>query len=287
MKKRISKIVYILLIILLLLIFLICSWKLYEYFSEGIKTQSAYNELSQLVDQARPTEDPNMPTMDWSAVETLPEEALATDPDSPYISVVDPNTGEAVLMLPEFEEPYGINSDIVGWLHIPDTNIDYPVVQRKDKTDYYIYRDFYGRQVMRGCLYVREQCDVFRPSDNVVIYGHMMQDGTMFADLANYTSKKYWQDHQYIQFDTLRGRHTYQVICVFKTTATAGKGFPYHLFVDGEYDSDLDEFWVKCRENAFYDTGLEPRYGDKLLTLSTCEYTLTNGRLVVVAKRIS
>ena len=189
-------------------------------------------------------------------------------------------------MLPEFEELYAINPDVVGWISIPDTNINYPVVQRKDKTDYYLYRDFHGKQVARGCIYVREECDVFAPSDNIVIYGHMMKDGTMFADLAKYTRKKYWQEHPYIQFDTLRARHSYEIICVFRTSATVGEGFSYHLFVDAEYDSDLDEFWTNCRKNAYYDTGLEPRYGDKLITLSTCEYSLTNGRLVIVARRV-
>lgn len=279
--------VYILVILALLCVFLVCGWKLYAYFSEGIQTQNAYDELSEIIGQARPTEDPTDATVDWSAIEKLPQEEIADMPESPYVSVENPNTGEAVLMLPEFEALYKINPDIVGWISIPDTNVDYPVVQRRDKTDYYLYRDFYGNQVARGCIYVREMCDVFAPSDNVVIYGHRMQDGSMFADLANYTSKSYWEEHPYIQFDTLRGRHTYQIICVFRTSATVGEGFSYHLFVDAEYDSDLDEFWSSCRKTAYYDTGLAPRYGDKLITLSTCEYSLTNGRLVVVAKQVS
>ncbi len=287
MKRLLFKTIYILVILVLLCVFLVCAWKLYHYFSESIKTQHSYNELLEIIDNARPTADPTAPSIDWSDLETLPQEDLETLPQSPYVSVQNPNTGDAVLMLPEFEELYKINPDIVGWISIPDTIVDYPVVQRKDKTDYYLYRDFHGNQVARGCIYVREQCDVYAPSDNVVIYGHRMQDGTMFADLAKYTSKSFWQEHPYIQFDTLRARHTYEIICVFRTSATVGEGFSYHLFVDAEYDSDLDEFWSNCRKTAYYDTGLSPRYGDKLITLSTCEYSLTNGRLVVVARRIS
>lgn len=286
MKRQLFRILYILVILVLLCIFLWCAWKLYAYFSEGIKTQSEYNALSEIVQQARPTEDSTAPTYDWAALETLAPEEITTMPSSPYVSVENPQTGEVTLMLPEYEELYAINPDIVGWISIPGTKVDYPVVQRKDTTDYYLYRDFYGNQVARGCIYVREQCDVFSPSDNIVIYGHRMQDGTMFADLAKYTSKTYWQEHPYIQFDTLRARHAYEIICVFRTTATKGEGFSYHQFVDAEYDSDLDEFWANCQKNAYYDTGLDPRYGDKLITLSTCEYTLTNGRLVIVARRI-
>lgn len=287
MKKWIFRILFVLIILILLCIFLVCAWKLFDYFSESAKNKKEYNNLSEIIEQARPTEDPTAPTVDWSAFETVPEEEISTMPESPYISVENPNTGDAVLMLPEFEELFGINPDIVGWISIPGTNVDYPVVQRKDKTDHYLYRNFYGEYAARGCIYAREECDIFAPSDNIVLYGHRMQDGSMFAHLANYTSKEYWQEHQIVQFDTLRARHTYQIICVFRTSATVGEGFAYHQFVDAVYDSDLDDFWNNCRKNAYYDTGLEPRYGDKLITLSTCEYTYTNGRLVVVAKRIS
>lgn len=286
MKRQLFRILFVLLLVFLLCVFLFFAWKLIAYFSEGAQTQGAYDDLSDIVEQARPTEDPTSPTVDWEYIETLPEEDIATLPTSPYVSVEDPETGNITLMLPEFEELYAINPDVVGWISIPDTNVNYPVVQRKDETDYYLYRDFHGKQVARGCIYVREECDVFTPSDNVVIYGHMMKDGTMFADLAKYTDKKYWQEHPYIQFDTLRARHSYEIICVFRTSATVGFGFSYHLFVDAQYDSELDEFWSNCRKNAYYDTGLEPRYGDKLITLSTCEYSLTNGRLVVVARRV-
>lgn len=286
MKKWLVKILYVLAILVLLGIFIGCLWKLGSYFLEGKQTQDAYNDLSDLVQQARPTEGPTDPTPDWSALQTIPQEQLATLPQSPYIPVTDPKTGVVTYMLPEFKDLYAINPDVVGWISIPGTTVDYPVVQSKDRTDYYLYRDFYGQDASRGCIYAREQCDIFKPSDNIVMYGHMMKDGTMFADLANYTSKEYWQTHQTIQFDTLRARNTYQIICVFRTTASAGEGFPYHLFVDAEYDSDLDDFWNNCRKHAYYDTGLSPRYGDKLITLSTCEYTQVNGRLVVVAKRI-
>lgn len=284
MKKTIEKAVFFLLVLVLLCVFFYCGWRLFSYFNEGAKTQAEYDDLSDMIQQARPTADPSAPTFDWSTLERLPEEEIIQMPDSPYITVMNPDTGKVAVMLPEFEELYQINSDIVGWISIDGTRINYPVVQRKDINDYYLYRDFYGKQVARGCLYVEEDCDVFAPSDNVIIYGHMMQDGSMFADLSKYTSKKYWQDHQFIQFDTLRSRHSYQIVCVFKTTATAGEGFAYHKFIYAQDDAEWEAFWQSCREHAFYDTGLDLYPGDQIITLSTCEYTLTNGRLVIVAK---
>lgn len=287
MGRIFKKIAYMLLLLVLLCIFFYCGWRLITYFSEGSKTQKEYNDLSDLIHQAQPTQNPTAPTFDWSSLNQLTPEEIIEMPESPYVTVTHPETGAITYLLPEFAELYAMNPDIVGWISIGDTKIDYPVVQRKEQADYYLYRDFYGKQVARGCIYADENCDMFAPSDNIVLYGHMMNDGTMFADLAKYTQKKYWQEHQFIEFNTLQARHTYQIICVFKTTATVGEGFAYHTFIDAEYDSDWDEFWGNCQANAFYDTGLDLSYDDKIITLSTCEYTLTNGRLVVVAKLVA
>ena len=286
MRRTLGKTAYILLILVLVCVFLYCGWRLYAYFSEGAKTEKEYDDLSEILHQAQPSEDPAKPTFDWSLLDRLPAEEIVELPESPFVIVTDEESGKATMMLREFEELFAINPDIIGWISIDGTNIDYPVVQKPEQKDYYLYRDFYGKQVARGCIYADEECDVLKPSDNVVIYGHMMQDGSMFEDLSNYTRKSFWQDHQFIRFDTLLRRNTYQIVCVFKTTASIGEGFAYHQFIDAQSDGDWEEFWTNCRANAFYDTGLELNPGDKIITLSTCEYTLTNGRLVIVAKRI-
>ena len=108
----------------------------------------------------------------------------------------------------------------------------------------------------------------------------------MFGHLAKYERKEFWQDHQFLYFDTLTEHHTYQIIYVLTTTASMGQGFQYHLFVDAEDREDYNRFLTDCARNSIYDTGLTADYGDKLITLSTCEYTHENGRLVIVAKRI-
>ena len=180
-----------------------------------------------------------------------------------------------------------MNNDLVGWITIPDTKINYPVVQSPDNPDYYLKHTFEGLSSDWGCIYAREQCDVYAPSDNVVLYGHHMKDGSMFAQLDKYKKQSFWEDHQYFTFDTLYERHTYQVIAVFKTSGTAGVGFAYHLFNDAASEEEFNEFMATVHSLQFYDTGLTAEYGDKLLTLSTCEYTQDNGRFVVVAKRVS
>ena len=109
----------------------------------------------------------------------------------------------------------------------------------------------------------------------------------MFACLGDYTSKRAWENNSLIFFDTLTEYHTYKIFAVFKTSANLGQGFRYHMFVDAANEQEFDEFVSTCKQLSFYDTGITPVYGDKLICLSTCEYTLDNGRLVVAAVRIT
>jgi sortase B len=189
--------------------------------------------------------------------------------------------------LPEYADLYLMNSDIVGWIRIEDTNVNYPVMQTPYSPDYYLKRDFNKESNNNGCIYVREQCDVFAPSDNLTIYGHNMRSGAMFANLFKFKDKSFWETHKTFTFDTLLEHHTYEIIAVFKTTASVGRGFAYHHFVNAKDEADFDQFIATCKKLAFYDTGVSAVYGDKLITLSTCEYSQTNGRLVVVAKRVT
>ena len=138
-----------------------------------------------------------------------------------------------------------------------------------------------------GAIYVREKCDPFTPSDNVVIYGHYKQDGSMFHDLHGYYKKSFWDEHKLIEFDTIYEHHTYEIIAVFKTDVSSSSFYPYHNFNNAGSIAEFNQYVTDVKNMSFYDTGVTAEYGDKLITLSTCEYTLNNGRLVVVAKQIS
>ena len=107
----------------------------------------------------------------------------------------------------------------------------------------------------------------------------------MFAALHDYKKKDFFKAHPYISFDTIYEHYDYQILSVFITTADA-EGFAYHLYVDGDMDA-FTEYVAKCKELSLYDTGVNASYGDKLITLSTCEHNIDDGRLVVVAKRIT
>lgn len=124
-------------------------------------------------------------------------------------------------------------------------------------------------------------------SDNLILYGHHMNNGSMFADLCKYESEKFYREHSTIHFDTLDGYGDYEIVAVFKTVAYSQDGFKYYHFVEADSREDFDAFMEQCRALALYDTGISAEYGDSLLTLSTCEYSRNNGRMVVVAKRIA
>lgn len=280
---------YNIIIVILAAIFLFSAVQLGIYIVESVQAKNEYDRLNEMMSSNRPTRPVATEPAETTTrpVETVPVETTEPAPTEPqFVTVTNPKTGETMEILPEFGELYKINPDLVGWIEIPGTEISYPVVQRKETTDYYLRRDFYGEHATHGCIYVREQCDVFEPTDNITIYGHRMRDGSMFAGLLQYKKEAYWQEHQTIYFDNLFERNTYEIVAVFRTTATLGEGFRYHIFVDAENAEEFDEFVAKCKELAYYDTGVEAVYGDELITLSTCDYTITNGRFVVVAKRV-
>ena len=134
---------------------------------------------------------------------------------------------------------------------------------------------------------MQEDCDIYY-SDNLVIYGHHMGNGSMFNNLEKFKSKDFWQEHKTVSFNTLMEKADYEIVAVFKTVAYTDSpdAFKYYRFVNAENADDFNTYIDRCKELSMYDTGVSAEYGDKLITLSTCEYSQANSRLVVVAKKI-
>lgn len=269
MKKQVYKLV----IVLLLLVFGISAFFVGRYIVESKEQAEKFDALAQLKESAKET-TATQPTI--ATEETEPEGTFGA------AQILDENN-----MLAEYGEIYALNDDVVGWIRIDGTKLDYPVMQTPDEPNFYLYRDFDKNQSVRGCVYAREECDINTPSDNITLYGHNMRDGSMFAAANAYVNKETWENNPLIFFDTLYEYHTYKIFSVFKTSANIGEGFTYHNMIEAENKEDFDKFIAKCKELAFYETGITPQYGDKIICLSTCEYTLENGRLVIAAVRIS
>ncbi|MEY8313201.1 class B sortase [Oscillospiraceae bacterium 42-9] len=214
---------------------------------------------------------------------TIPPKGTESEPHGDDITS---ETAPQPIAADKYAAIYEQNHDFVGWLHIDGTNINYPVMQSPDNPNFYLKHSFDKEYSNYGVPYVQENCEL-GVSDNITVYGHHMNDGSMFADLCKYESEDFYREHKTIHFDTMDGFGEYEVVTVFKTVAYSNAGFPYFLFVNAEKQEDFDDFIAKCSELQLYDTGVTAEYGDKLITLSTCEYSRTNGRMAVVAKKVS
>lgn len=253
--------IYVAIILFFLLIALFSGVMIYSHFKEANDQEGLYDNLAQIVEQN----------------EISPDTESTTKPEG----------GEKV-MLPEYAELYEQNNDMVGWICIKDTNINYPVMQSLVEPNFYLKHGFDKGYTNYGCPYVGESCDVSKPSDNLIIYGHHMKNGSMFSDLEKFKSKDFWEKHKTFSFNTLYEKQTYEVIAVFKTVVytDSESEFRYYQFSDADTTEQFDEYIASVKEKALYDTGVTAEYGNKLVTLSTCEYSNTNGRLVLVAKRV-
>ena len=248
--RIVKKILYVFCIMLLISSILISSYFIYKELKENKKQENNFEELIEIVEQTNPE--------DKEQVETV-------------INI---------------DNLYAINSDIVGWLRINDTTINYPIMQIKSNPNYYLHRDFYKKYSSYGTPYMSEECNI-NTSDNLVIYGHHMNHKKVFGALENYKSKEFYENHKVIEFTTLEEMKKYEIFAVFKTVVYSKNTFKYYNSVNFSNEDEFNTFVNKCKELSFYETNINPKYQDKFITLSTCEYSNKNGRLVVIAREIN
>lgn len=197
--------------------------------------------------------------------------------------------GERVIpeVLDEYKNLYNSNKRLIGWLKIDDTKIDYPVMQTTNN-EYFLDHNVNQKKDRNGALFLDKDCDVLKPSTNLIIYGHHMQSGNMFGTLDKYSSEEYYKEHPLIQFDSIYEKGTYEVMYVFRSRIYNEEDvvFKYYQFIDTLSQQEFDSNMQEMAAMSLYDTGITASYGDRLLTLSTCDYYVDNGRFVVVARRV-
>lgn len=185
-------------------------------------------------------------------------------------------------VLNQYQDLFLQNPDLIGWLTIDGTKIDYPVMWTPEDPEYYSHRGFDKQDSQNGLLFLDEKSNINEYCGNLIIYGHNMKNGSMFADLLKYAKESFWEEHKEIQFDTLYESRIYEIVAVAQENDVAELPFEF-TNADAETGTAALE---KMSDNALYDTGIDMRYGDDFLTLSTCDYSEDNGRLVVMARRI-
>ncbi len=171
---------------------------------------------------------------------------------------------------------YEANPDFTGWINIPGTNVDYPVMYTPDEPQKYLRKNFEGEYAMSGVPFLegtREPSD-----DNIVIYGHNMLNGTMFSDITKYAEKTYFDEHRLIEFETAEGVKLYDIFAVVLLKDTD----IWYYFDSAINDEHFYEMVDEIIFRSLYETGIYPEYGKQILTLSTCYGENDEDRIIII-----
>jgi len=189
-------------------------------------------------------------------------------------------------VLPEYTTLHDQYDDLAGWLRIADTNIDLPVMQYTDN-DYYLHVNMDGEDDKNGTLFLDYRTDLKNPGDNMIIYGHNMRSGAMFGGLKQYLDEDFARNHATIEFDTIYEKQEFEVVavCLSKVNYQDEDAYRYYNFTDAADENEYKAFTDAMDESVVLRLRDTPTWGDKLLTLSTCNSYTEDGRLYVVAVR--
>ncbi len=253
---------------LFLAVFIFSTVMFFKEYIQAKREQTAFTELSALITN---DEIPTLPV-----IEIEQAEAAQKNTEKPEQKGT-----------PHYEALYELNSDFIGWLNVPGTSIDYPVMFTPDEPEYYLRRSFDKTNCQSGTPFIGANGTT--DTDCLIIYGHNMKNDTMFGTLDNYADMDFWTENKTFSFNTLSEYRDYEVFAAVKTNILYADetGFRYYNcsgdLTETEY-ADLIE-WLT--ENALYDTEICPSYGEQILILSTCSYHSDNGRFIVAARRLN
>ena len=190
--------------------------------------------------------------------------ALVTESEENY-------PDEPAWVQPKYRELYNQNNDFVGWITVPNTAINHPVMQ-SDDNEYYLRRDFYKNYLRRGTVFMDYRNDPENLNVNTILYGHNYLDSTMFSDLEKYKDIEFYKTAPVIEFNPIYADHKWKVFAVFLTTASPelDNNYVFNYIYPFMTESSFAEFIDEVAKRSLYDTGVEVLPTDKILTLSTC-----------------
>ena len=198
--------------------------------------------------------------------------------------IKEPQETEKMLQVRELKEQY---TDIVGWLEVPGTNIDYPVLQGEDN-NYYVKHNYKQEYAFDGSIFLHKDYDWSIPSSNLLLYGHNNKNDVMFAQLLKYKDESFYKQYPTIKFTTPEEEAEYEIIAVFLSRVyykSEQNVFRYYNFINAENEAEYNEYVQNSKEASLYDIEATAKYGDQLITLTTCEYSQEDGRFVVVGRK--
>ena len=258
-KKKGMGVLSWLIILLCLAVAGFSAWKLWGYYQKYHDGEKEYEKLTDYVKEM-PVETQNQE--DESKADTCP------------ITV-------------DFEALAKINSDIVGWVYIPDSEINYPIVQNPDN-EYYLHHTFEGTTNFTGAIFLDALCQPDFSSDNSIVYGHNLKTGAMFGSLKkmydiNYNKDADYREHPVIWILTPEENMEYRIFASREISAETDTDV---YLVEAGSDEEYSEFLTMQKEKSSYETETELDDTEPMLTLSTCTSNSEDGRFVVQAIRI-
>lgn len=257
MKQK-NKLLFGVLVTFLLAIMAVSGWKIWEICAEYRAGENAYKDISQMVSlPPKSTDSPPAATAD-------PDE---TEPPTEIDTTVWPEVDFAALR--------GVNPDIVAWIYIEGTEINYPVVQGEDNS-YYLNHLFNGEWNGSGCIFLDSRNDANFADRHSIIYGHHMQNGMMFAPLDKYKQQEFFDEHPLGLLVTPDKNYKIEF---FSGYVTEPQGDTWEVgFTESEF-----EVWIQnTADRSCFISGITPSAYDHILTLSTCSYEFSNARFVLV-----
>ena len=224
--------------------------------------------------------------LDWSA-DRLRRDAAESQLDIQQAEQSEPETEteKPLEVLPEYTTMHNQYPEFAGWIYIDDTQIDLPVMQTTDN-DYYLDKNIDGTEDVNGTLFLDCRNDFTKPGTNLIIYGHNMKSGAMFGGLKQYLDEEYLSAHDRIQFDTIYEKQNYRIVAVCLSDVGGEGSYRYYNYIEANTDEEFATFLENVRNCAVYDRTQDVMKSDSLLTLSTCNNYVEDGRLFILAKKI-
>ena len=257
----------------------------------GCGSEQKEEEVEESSVQETSVEESSEPSKQESSKPKQESSKPKQESSKPKEKVVEVDTSREVLA--DFTGLLSQNSDTVGWVNVPDTPIDYVVVQSKEdpylltqgQDPYYHARDFYGNDYYDGSIFMDYRSDI--GGKNMMMHGHSMANGTMFAGVLNFDSLDVYKDAPVLTFNTIYEKSKWKIIAVIKVNTQEYHG-PLFNYLRSNFSSDYDflNYVYQIRERSVIDCPVTVNEDDELITLSTCAYDFDNFRQAIIARKV-
>ena len=251
-----------------LAVLLVCGYMVGSELLARQKEKEDFEQLAKLI------------TVEKSAASPAPTGSPPADKQPGPAATPSPDSQESQEQRRDLSELFAMNEDFVGWLCTPETDINYPVMHTPDDPEKYLRRDFQGEYSESGVPFLDSRCVL--DSDNLIIYGHNMMNGTMFAALQEYVQEDFCKANPIVEFQTADGCAEYRVFAVAWVKSNDDWYKAVNLSNVEDFNSAVEEIIGK----ALFHVGSSPEFGTQILTLSTCYDSAHNGRLLVLAAKL-